>query len=123
MLLFIISFLLVIIFIVLIYIFIHRGYSEYSVIPASYVVDDVVEVTLSNSELSYIQKNKFVFYKSRKEKVEFVSIIRDAYKNRKRNNQVLLRINLDKGEEDLIYISIFKSSRSFVDLLLDCWKE
>lgn len=123
MLLFIISFLLVIIFIVLIYIFIHRGYSEYSVIPASYVVDDVVEVTLSNSELSYIQKNKFVFYKSRKERVEFVSIIRDAYKNRKRNNQVLLRINLDKGEEDLIYISIFKSSRSFVDLLLDCWKE
>lgn len=123
MILFIINFVLVLIFIILIYVFIHKSYSEYTVIPASYVVDNVVEVTLSNSELSYIQKNKFVFYKSRKKKVEFISVIRDAYKNRKRNNQVLLRINLDEGEESLVYISIFKRKRSFMDLLLDSWKE
>lgn len=121
--LFIISFILVVSFLFILYFCICKKYAEYSMVPASYVLDDVIEITLSDSELAYIQKNQYVFYNSRKEKIEFVSIIRNAYKGRKRRNQVLLRLKLDRNEENLIYISIFRENKNFIDLLVDCWKE
>lgn len=122
--LFILCFITIILLIMLVFLSIQKEYSKYEVIPAYYILDNVVEVFLTDDELKYIEKNNYIFYCSKKQKIEIVSIERNAYKRGERRHQVLLRTKIKRNNKtNLIYISIYKGKENFIKLLTYFWKE
>lgn len=102
--------------IILVYISLYQ-IATYQNVTASIVLDNVYSVMLDNKSLRHIQKNKYVYVKNKKKKIEIVSLTRNYYKN---YHQVLIRL---KEEKEQINISIYDKSKSFIKLFLECWEE
>ena len=122
-LIFALSFLSIITFIILIILSMRKDYKKYVSIPANHIADNIVEVVLTTKELKYLQKNKYVFNDSKKIKIEIISITKQAYKNTKRCHLVVLKLKLKKGQTNVIYISIYDKREKYIKLLKQFWKE
>lgn len=120
---FIVSFFMIFIFFLFFLLSINKKYSKYFLIGGSYVLNDVSSFNVNDRDLRYLEKNKYIYYRSRKVKVEIVSVLRDAYKDKNIKNQILLRFKLDKSDKSVVYISIYRKKISFFDLVLESWKE
>lgn len=120
---FIASFISILIFFILVVLAFKNKFNKYTSIPANHIIDNAIEVILTTEELKYIEKNNYIYYRSKKEKVEIVSVIKNAYKNKKRCHQIILRLKLKEEKTNLIYISIYNKKEKFIKLLNQFWKE
>lgn len=98
-------------------------YNEYKKLDVIYVLDNVIEVFLTEEDLKQIQKNNYLYLNSKKQKVKFLSITKNVYQRKKLSyHQVLLEIsNINKNTT--LNISIFREKKKWITLLKDSWKE
>lgn len=91
----------------------------FEVISCSYNYDNVCSIFVEGSTLKRLQVNPYVYFKSKKSKVEIVDVYKNYYKN---YHKVLIRTNINYKDNE-ISVSVYKEKKKIIKIFFDCWEE
>lgn len=120
------SFLLIVIFIIiLINLFKHR-YRTYKNINSIVVTENYLELIINSNDLKLLNSSNYLYIDNKKKKREIISIEKDVLK---RNNvtyhDVIIRVKFPNKykDNDYVKLTIYDKKEKLFSIFKSCWKE
>lgn len=97
-------------------------YNRYYKIDGTYIKENHIRLIVTDKILKDIEKNNYVYIKSKKEKIKIITITKNIYKSKRKNyHEVLLKVKIENKED--IELSILEEKKELITMFKDCWKE
>lgn len=120
------SFLLIVIFIILlINLFKHR-YRTYKNINSIVVTENYLELIINSNDLKLLNSSNYLYIDNKKKKREIISIEKDVLKrNNTTYHDVIIRVKFPNKykDNDYVKLTIYDKKEKLFSIFKSCWKE